>query len=187
MADRSGTPWARFPAQAQPGDRVSKNFELHELTRSELAQRLRIDNGFAALGELRAAVNVCREVLQPLRDEFGRFSPNSVYRCQALERALKKKPPSWKSASQHCAGEAADVEVPGMATLELARWVERNLEFDQLICECYDPRQGPNSGWVHISLKAPGTGKNRGELLSYVFDPRKRTYAYVEGLLPSVA
>ena len=187
MADRSGTPWDRFPAQAQPGDRVSKNFELYELTRSELAQRLRIDNSFAAARELRAAVNLCREVLQPLRDEFGRFSPNSVYRCQALERALKKKPASWKSASQHCAGEAADVEIPGMATLELARWVEHNLKFDQLICECYDPRQGPNSGWVHISLKAPGTGANRGELLSYVFDPRKRTYAYVEGLLPSVA
>jgi hypothetical protein len=187
MADRSATPWDRFPAQARPGDRVSKNFELYELTRSELAQRLRIDNSFAATRELRAAVNLCREVLQPLRDEFGRFSPNSVYRCQALERALKKKAVSWKSASQHCAGEAADVEMPGMATLELARWVERHLKFDQLICECYDPRQGPNSGWVHISLKAPGSGTNRGELLSYVFDPRKRTYAYVEGLVPSVA
>ena len=187
MADRSGTPWDRFPAQAQAGDQVSKNFQFYELTRSELAQRLRIDNSFAAIGELRAAVNVCREVLQPLRDEFGRYSPNSVYRCQGLERALKKKPARWKSTSQHCAGEAADVEIPGMATLELARWVERNLKFDQLICECYDPRQGPNSGWVHISLKAPGTGANRGELLSYVFDPKKRTYAYVEGLLPSAA
>ena len=187
MAERSGTPWDRFPAQAQAGDQVSKNFQFYELTRSELAQRLRIDNSFAAIGELRAAVNVCREVLQPLRDEFGRYSPNSVYRCQGLERALKKKPARWKSTSQHCAGEAADVEIPGMATLELARWVERNLKFDQLICECYDPRQGPNSGWVHISLKAPGTGANRGELLSYVFDPKKRTYAYVEGLLPSAA
>jgi hypothetical protein len=110
MADRSGTPWDRFPAQAQAGDQVSKNFQLYELTRSELAQRLRIDNSFAAIGELRAAVNVCREV---------------------------------ESTSQHCAGEAADVEIPGMATLELARRVERNLKFDQLICECYDPRQVP--------------------------------------------
>ena len=187
MADRSGTPWDRFPAQAQPGDQVSKNFALYELTRSELAQRLRIDNSFAATRELRAAVNLCRAVLQPLRDEFGRFSPNSVYRCQALERALKTKPGSWKSPSQHCAGEAADVEIPGMATLELAHWVERNLKFDQLICECYDPRQGPNSGWVHISLKAPSAGANRGELLSYVFDPRRRAFAYVDGLRSSLA
>ena len=187
MADRSGTPWDRFPAPAQPGDQVSRSFQFYELTRSDLAQRLRIGNAFASTRELRAAVNLCREVLQPLRDEFGRFSPNSVYRGQALERALKKKPASWNSTSQHCAGEAADVEIAGMATLELARWVERNLKFDQLICECYDPRQGPNSGWVHVSLKAPGTGENRGELLSYVFDARKRAYAYVEGLLPSAA
>jgi hypothetical protein len=56
-----------------------------------------------------------------------------------------------------------------------------------LICECYDPRQGANSGWVHISLKAPGTGANRSELLSYVFDPRRRVFAYVDGLRPTVA
>jgi hypothetical protein len=187
MADRTRTPWDRFPAQPQPRDQVSKNFQFYELTRSDLAQRLRIENAFAEVAQLRAAVNVCREVLQPLRDEFGRFSPNSVYRCQALERALKKKPAAWKSPSQHCTGEAVDVEVPGLATLELARWVERNLEFDQLICECYDPAQGPNSGWVHISLKAPGSGANRAQLLSYVFDPRRRTFAYVEGLRASVA
>ena len=187
MTDRSATPWDRFPAQARPGDQVSKNFQLYELTRSELAQRLRIDNTFGATSALRAAVNLCREVLQPLRDEFGRFSPNSVYRCQALERALKRKPAGWKSKSQHCLGEAVDVEIPGMATLELARWVERHLEFDQLICECYDPRQGPNSVWVHVSLKAPGTGENRGEALSYVFDPRRRAFAYVDGLRASAA
>ena len=62
-------------------------------------------------------------MLQPLREEFGRFSPNSVYRCQALERALKKKPAGWKSTSQHCSGEATDVEMPGVKTLDLARWV----------------------------------------------------------------
>jgi hypothetical protein len=187
MADRSATPWDRFPATAAPRDQVSKNFTLFELTRSDLAQRLRIDNAFASALELRAAVNLCREVLQPLREEFGRFSPNSVYRCQALERALKKKPASWKSTSQHCSGEATDVEMPGVRTLDLARWVSRNLEFDQLICECYDPAKGPNSGWVHISLKAPGTGANRKELLSYIFDPRRRAFAYVDGLRASVA
>lgn len=77
--------------------------------------------------------------------------------------------------------------MPGLATLELARWVSHHLEFDQLICECYDPAQGPNSGWVHISLKPPGAGTNRRQLLSYVFDPRRRAFAYVDGLRASVA
>jgi len=33
MADRSRTPWDRFPGKARPGDQVSKNFQLYELTR----------------------------------------------------------------------------------------------------------------------------------------------------------
>jgi hypothetical protein len=186
MADLTRTPWNRFPAKAGPQDRVSANFRVYELTQSETAARLRVDNGFPGVKPLRAAVYLCRNVLQPLREEFGRFSPNSVYRCQALERALKKKPARWTSASQHTAGEACDVEIPGMATLALARWISRHLEFDQLICECHDPAAGPNSGWVHVSLRAPGGAPNRAQLLSYVMDPAKRRYVYVDGLRASV-
>ncbi len=182
MADLSAVPWQRFPFRPDPQDRVSGNFRFYELTRSELAARLRMDNSFADVKALRAAIYLCRAVLQPLRDEFGRFTPNSVYRSQALERALKKKPASWSSRSQHTAGEACDVEIPGMRTLELARWVSRRLEFDQLILECFDAARGPNSGWVHVSLRAPRAGANRGELLSYVPDRRSGRYVYVEGL-----
>ena len=63
-----------------------------------------------------------RHVLQPIRDAFGSFTPNSVYRGQALERALKNKPATWLSTSQHATGEACDIEIVGMATLELAAW-----------------------------------------------------------------
>lgn len=49
-------------------------------------------------------------------------------------------------------------------------------------CECYDPSQGPNSGRVHISLKAPGTGHNRKQLLSYIRDGASDRWLYVEGL-----
>ena len=136
---------------------------------------------------MRAAVHLCRNVLQPLRDQFGRFSPNSVYRCQALERALKKKPAGWTSPSQHTVGEACDVEIPGLATLELAQWAAEHLPFDQIICECYDPAKGPNSGWVHISLRAPGGAPNRRELKSYIYDRRTGAYAYAAGLRPTLA
>lgn len=187
MADLTRVAWNAFPPKPEPEDQVSANFRWHELTRSDLAQRLRINNRFASLRHLRSAVYLCREVLQPIRDEFGRFSPNSVYRCQALERALKRKPASWKSTSQHTVGEASDVEIPGVATLELARWVSRNLQFDQVICECYVPAQGPNSGWVHVSLRAPGAGANRRQLLSYLLDATGRRYAYVDGLRAALA
>jgi hypothetical protein len=170
-------------AEIDPQDRICANFRVYELTRSEIADRQRIDNGFTSDDELRAAVLLARAVLQPIRDAFGPFSPNSVFRSQKLERALKNRPSSWISTSQHTQGRACDVEIPGLPTLELARWASTHLEtFDQIICECHDPRRGPNSGWVHISLVPPGRGPNRRETLSYVLDKATDRLAYVSGL-----
>lgn len=175
-------------AGLDPLDLIAPNFRVYELTRSETASRLRIDNDFTTDDELRAAVNLAREVLQPIRAAFGIFTPNSVFRGQALERALKNRPSSWISTSQHTQGCACDVEIAGHPTLDLAKWAEEKLAtFDQIICECYDPRKGPNSGWVHISLKPPGQGTNRRKALSYVVDSGTGRLVYVEGLQASVA
>jgi hypothetical protein len=169
-------------AQVGPQDLIAPNFRIYELTRSETADRQRIPNHFASDDELRSAVHLARCVLQPIRDAFGSFSPNSVYRGQALERALKSRPSSWISTSQHTQGRACDVEIPGKPTLELALWASQHLaDFDQIICECYDPRKGPNSGWVHISLLPPGQGSNRREKLSYVLDESTNRLVYVKG------
>ena len=97
-------------------------------------------------------------------------------------------PEDWISNSQHTLGYACDIEIAGMPTLDLAQWAAANLpDFDQIICECYDPSQGPNSGWVHISLLPPGAGENRRRPLSYVLDPASGKYVYVDGLQESVA
>lgn len=171
-----------------PGDLIAPNFQVYELTKSELASRLGIANNFSNDEELRAAVNLVRNVLQPIRNKFGRFTPNSVFRSQALERALKHKPSGWISTSQHATGCACDVEIPGKSTLELAEWAKDNLpDYDQIICECYDPREGTNSGWVHISLKPPRQGSNRKQLLSYIRDTDTGRMVYVQGLRESVA
>lgn len=168
--------------------RIAPNFTVRELVRSETAARRGIDNRFASEAELHAAIHLAREVLQPIRAAFGPLTPNSVYRSQALERALKGKPSTWISTSQHTNGEACDVEIPGVPTLELARWAAENLKsFDQIICECYDPREGPNSGWVHVSLKHGRPATNRRQLLSYVRDPASGRLVYVQGLQPSLA
>lgn len=189
MADHAQTELASLSlATLKPEDSIAPNFQLYELTRSELATRLGVDNDFASDRELRAAAYLARNVLQALRDEFGGFTPNSVYRSQALERRLKNKPSGWLSTSQHTQGCACDVEIVGKSTLELARWAAKNLpQFDQIICECYDPTKGPNSGWVHISLKAPGQGPNRGKKLSYIRDPATGQMVYVDGLRATVA
>lgn len=190
MADKnfSTTPIAQLTlAQLSPQDLIAPNFRFHEITVSEIAVRRGIDNRIDSDEKLRAAVHLARQVLQPLRDTFGPFAPNSVFRSQALERVLKGKAVNWLSTSQHTLGRACDVEIVGMPTLALAQWATKNLEhFDQIICECHDPAQGPNSGWVHVSLVPPGQGKNRRQALSYVVDPATGELTYVAGLQASV-
>ena len=185
MVDLSDKPWQEFSLDNQPDDRISPNFKIYELTKSDVADRAMIDNRFTDLEHLQCAVYLCRNVLQIVRNEFGRFSPNSEYRSQQLERVLKHKPGNWESTSQHTKGQACDIEVPGIATMDLALWISQNLTFDQIICECYNPAKGPNSGWVHVSLVPPDKGQNRGKLLSYVYDPGGSQYVYVEGLRAS--
>jgi Peptidase M15 len=182
MADLSQLPLAEFPRRAAPDDLVSPHFTFYELTKSELAARLGIDNSFPGVKEARAAVFLCRNVMEPVREQFGPYSPNSVFRGQDLERALKKKRSDWVSKSQHTLGQACDIEVPNLPNAELAHWVIDNLEFDQVILECYNPKEGPNSGWVHISCLPPDQVTNRRQVLSYVWDRREQDYVYVDGL-----
>lgn len=182
MSDLTGVPWDEFPRDADPRDQVSKNFRFYELTVSETADRRNIDNRMKKAIQVQHAVYLCRNVMQPIRDKFGKLSPNSVFRGQELERALKGKPKTWTSKSQHTRGQACDIEIVGKSTMALARWVEENLDFDQLICECYNRAKGPNSGWVHVSLVPPSVKANRRQVLSYVMDLSKREYVYVPGL-----
>jgi len=187
--DHSQTPLEALTlARVGPEDRVAQHFKLYELTKSETADRQRIDNRIPSDEVLRSAVNLARAVLDPIRRAFGPLAPNSVFRSQALERALKGRPSSWLSTSQHTLGWACDVEITGKPTLELAHWAAGNLaQFDQIICECFDPAKGPNSGWVHVSLVPPGRGSNRRQSLSYVMDPASGRLTYVSGLQASVA
>ena len=94
--DLSATPLdAIHLAGLDPRTLIAPNFHVYELTRSDFASRRGIANTFQNDSELRAAVHLARQVLQPVRDAFGSFTPNSVYRSQPLERALKDKPSTW--------------------------------------------------------------------------------------------
>jgi hypothetical protein len=96
-------------------------------------------------------------------------------------RHKRAVPPAGAAAVAR--GEACDFEIVGMATLELAAWARDNLDdFDPIICECYGPNKGLNSGWVYVSLCLPGLGSNRRQCLSYVPDPTSGRLVYVDGL-----
>ena len=127
--------------------RLSRSFVLSEFTASQTATRRGIDNT-PGPRELAALGLLCDRVLQPVRDYFARpVTISSGYRSPKLNRAI-----GGSSPSQHCLGEAADFEIPGISNYEVARWMEQQLDFDQLILEFYTPGE-PNSGWVHVSYR----------------------------------
>lgn len=127
--------------------KLSENFSLAELTKSETAIRKGIDNTAdeIIIGHLQALVD---NVLQPVRDKFGSVKVTSGYRSPLLNSSI-----GGSKVSQHCYGFAADFEVTGMDNKELAIWIRDNLKFTQLILEFYTEGD-PNSGWVHCAYDA---------------------------------
>jgi putative chitinase len=151
-----------------PDMQLSPHFKLNEFTKSETAIRKRIDNtpGPAHAKNLKL---VCEKILEPVRNHFGKpVRINSGYRGPALNAAV-----GGSSKSQHCNGQAVDFEIDGLPNPELAKWVSENCEFDQIILEFYDPKEGPNSGWVHASY---AEGANRKQKLTAVTEKGKTVY-----------
>lgn len=132
---------------------LSANFTLKELTKSDTATRLGLDNtpDDEALENLKT---LCEKVLQPVRDNFGRVTVNSGYRSPESNAAV-----GGSKTSDHCKGMAADIEVDGVDNPDLAQWIMDNLEYTQLILEFYERGKG-SSGWVHVSYD-PNNLKNQ--------------------------
>lgn len=116
-----------------------KHFTLEELTKSETAQRLGIDNtptpqAIACLHQL------ADNVLDPLRDAYGApIYVNSGYRCPALNRAV-----GGAAGSQHLTGEAADITAGSKSGNRRLYELLRNLPVDQAINE-------HDFTWLHVS------------------------------------
>ena len=68
-----------------------------------------------------------------------------------------------------------DIEIHGVSNYDLAKYIENNLNFDQLILECWDGVE-PNSGWVHVSYV--GENSNRKDVLTYT-----KTNGYTKGII----
>ena len=132
--------------------KLSDNFSLTEFTKSQTAERKGIANKPNEIHVI-AMESLCHNVLERVRSAFAKpININSGYRSVALCEAIGSK-----STSQHCDGEAADIEIYGVSNYDLAKYIENNLNFDQLILEYYD-ESDINSGWIHCSYK---TSDNR--------------------------
>jgi len=146
---------------------LSKNFTMAEFIKSDTATKLGIDN--TPEGEhLENAKELFENVVQKVRDHFGPTVINSGYRSPELNEAVR-----GSKTSQHCHGQAADIEVPGVANAEVAQWIVDNCEFDQVILEFYTPGI-PDSGWVHVTYKNPED--NRKSVLTAMKEDGKTVY-----------
>ena len=133
--------------------KLSKNFTIAEYIKSQTATRKDIDNSLSE-DHLESAKLLFAKVVQPVREQWGVTVINSGYRSPALNKAV-----GGSSKSQHCNGEAVDLECVGASNAEVAQWIESTLEFDQLILEFYTPGD-PRSGWVHVSYKESNNRKS---------------------------
>jgi zinc D-Ala-D-Ala carboxypeptidase len=125
--------------------KLTENFTLSEMVKSETALRNNLDNtpGAAEIANLKV---LAEKVLQPIRDHYKKgIKVNSGFRHPNVNAAV-----GGSRTSDHTKGQAADIEIPGVANADLAKWIKDNLKFTQLILEFYTPGI-PDSGWVHVS------------------------------------
>ena len=147
--------------------KLTANFSLNELTKSQTAERKGIDNTPSPEHQENLKL-LCESVLQPVRDHFGKVvTISSGYRSPELCTAIRSK-----ITSQHAKGQAADFEIFGVSNKELADYINENLEYDQLILE-YWKESDPNSGWVHCSYSA---GNKRKQYLRAYKEDGKTKY-----------
>ena len=148
--------------------RLSKNFVLSEITKSNTAKRLGISNE-PNKEHLQAMQLLITELIQPMRDAIGPIRISSGYRSPKLNRAI-----GGSSRSQHCKGEALDLQFwkdGEMNNQVIYDWVlDSGLEFDQMINEF-------DFAWIHISF----CDSNRRQVLeAYKNDKGKTAYRHAK-------
>jgi zinc D-Ala-D-Ala carboxypeptidase len=127
---------------------LTENFSLQEMTKSETALRKNMPN-VPTEADIANMKLLAEKVLQPLRDHYGvGIKVNSGYRSPDVNAAV-----GGSRTSDHCKGQAADIEIAGIANAILAQYIKDNLQYTQLILEFYTPGI-PDSGWVHVSYDA---------------------------------
>ena len=134
--------------------RISKNFTLAELTKSNTATRLGISNTPDKEGIHKLRL-LATELLQPLRNAVGALRVTSGYRSESLNAAI-----GGSNKSQHTKCEAVDLQFVKRGSMDNMRIfnaiVTLGLDFDQLILEfggATADKDSDNPDWIHISCK----------------------------------
>ena len=150
--------------------KLSEHFILAELTPSSTAKRLGIKND-PTPAHLECLKLLAINVLDKVREHFDKpIWVSSGYRSKALNDAT----PGSSPTSQHCLGEAADLDQDGRGTgvsnKMVFDYIKDHLEFDQLIWEF---GTDANPDWVHVSFS---TKRKRKQVLKAVRVKGKTQY-----------
>lgn len=127
---------------------LSKNFTLAELTASSTAQKLKIVNT-PSVTELENLVKLCRNILQPIRDKYGKpIIIGSGYRCPKLNKAV-----NGAANSDHMYGAAADIHTKSdkpADNKELFDIIVKMAQNGEI--ECRQIIDELNYNWLHLSV-----------------------------------
>jgi uncharacterized protein YcbK (DUF882 family) len=127
---------------------LSKNLSLAEVTRSETAKRKGISN-MPTPEHIENFKKLATNIFQPIREHFDKpIFISSGYRSAELNKAI-----GGSLSSQHCSGEAIDIDMDGtdITNKQIFDFIKDNLTFDQAIAEY--PENG-HIEWVHVSFAA---------------------------------
>jgi hypothetical protein len=150
---------------------LSKHLSLAEVTRSDSAKRNGISNEPTA-EHLNNFKLLAEKVFEPIREHFKvPIHISSGYRSLALNKKI-----GGSLTSQHCSGEAIDIDMDGSASgvtnKQVFDFIKQHLNFDQLIWE-FGTTSNPD--WVHVSYES--TGKQRKQVLRAIKQGGKTAYA----------
>ena len=124
---------------------ISKHISYKEATHSNTALRRNLDNT-PNDEQLKCMEEVAENLFEPLREWVGGpIKVNSFFRGKPVNTAI-----GGSRTSQHMKGQAIDIDDTfGYKTnAEMYRYINDNLDFDQMIWEFGDDE---NPNWVHIS------------------------------------
>ena len=134
---------------------ISKHISDREGVYSITATRRGIDNT-PDKEHLNNMKLLAEKIFEPLRKWVGGpIRINSFYRGPELNKAI-----GGSSKSQHCKGQAMDIDDNGChkTNAEMYAWIKDNVDFDQMIWEFGDDE---NPNWVHVSYVSPEENRNR--------------------------
>mgnify|MGYP003123882434 FL=1 len=134
---------------------ISKHISDREGVYSTTATRRGIDNT-PDKEHLDNMKLLAEKIFEPLRKWVGGpIRINSFYRGPELNKAI-----GGSSKSQHCKGQAMDIDDTGChkTNAEMYAWIKDNVDFDQMIWEFGDDK---NPNWVHVSYVSPEENRNR--------------------------